>query len=165
MRLRDRNKEEITIFAPQYETTYLAMDGYPCPMGECFFVHYTEEVDPTLHKQLTSKPVFREKLTTDAGVLYVFNVPEEEFKTIVRPFMRGEYSKVDREYVTEFFPNDPHSKIYTNRLIFDKSPTMRDYWRYERGVDIPEDAEVYSKMKEADETFRTAKAEVAEVIE
>jgi hypothetical protein len=83
----------------------------------------------------------------DGDTLYAFKLSEDEQQKLVKPFVEGRYSKIDRDYVEKFFPNVPHHRLYGNRLVLDKSPRLKEAIEDELGVTLPDNAEVWSKPK------------------
>lgn len=142
------------VYGPAFKNTYLKMEGYDCEYGKCFFMVYDDSVSSTLEAHFESHPTFTDKLRPKEGeTVFVFNIPEERYQTVVKPFIDGKYSRIDRSYVEEKFPKDPLGKLRLNRRILDKDPALRDEWSRRIGVTLPDDAEVWSKAKEADETY------------
>lgn len=147
-------KSPVSTYGPGFVNTYLGKKDYDCQYGQCFFLHYTDDVDPRLTTHFEKHPLFRDKLRPLEGEqLFVFNVPEESYNKVVRPFIEGKYSAIDREYVNKKFPKDPYGKLRLNRRILDKDPALRDEWSRRLGVTLPPDAEVWSKAKEEDEVY------------
>lgn len=85
--------------------------------------------------------------------MYVFSIPEKYKATVVRPFLKGQYSRIDRAYVEQHFPNDPYHRLYFNRRVLDRDPSLKEYWEEKIGVTLSEDAEVWSKPKLEDEVY------------
>lgn len=90
----------------------------------------------------------------DGRQVLIFKFTGEQKQTIVAPFIRGEYSKIDRDYVKKYFKKTTNSgKISTNWQILHKAKELREHWMRELNVTpyiritIPEDAEVWSKIK------------------
>ena len=143
------------IYTKEYYGSYLGdvtFDG--SNWGEHFFLVYQGEVDDTLREYLMSHSLFETVHTPKEGLTsFVFKLPEESKETVVKPFLEGKYSQVDRTYVEEQFPLTPGHRLYANRLTFDKDPALRDYWKEKIGVDLPENAEVWSKPQKKKEIY------------
>jgi hypothetical protein len=147
------------IYNDYYIGSYLGADDYveSSTIGEKFVLVYKEEV-PTIDEQLQAKPQFEAKYesTTRDGkaVVYVFTIPQNLQEKVVKPFLEGAYSKVDRTYVEEHFPDTLGSRLKQNRMIFDKHPAFRKYWEDRIGTPLPDDAEVWSRPKVNEEVWK-----------
>lgn len=103
---------------------------------------------------MTSHPAFVQEYEPQKGYrMFVFKLSDEIKQKVVEPFLRGEYSKVDRSYVEKFFPNNPNHNNYPSRLVFDKSNLTREYWEDQLGTTLPLDAEVWSKPTKSQEIY------------
>lgn len=78
---------------------------------------------------------------------------KEAVDKIVKPFLDGKYSKVDREYVDKHFPDNPNHRLYGNGLVLRKHPAKKSYWESRIGVTLPTDAEVWPKPQEKNEIY------------
>jgi len=85
--------------------------------------------------------------------VYVFTISEEDREKVVKPFMEGKYSQIDRAYVDKYFPAIPSHKLYGNRLVLDRSKVFKQMWEEKIGVELPEDAEVWSRPTPQNETY------------
>lgn len=142
-------------YADSYIGTYLgdaSQEGEPI-WGEEIYLVYSKKPDE-LDAYLRSLPSFKRSYTSMVGdVLYAFGISEEMKEKVVKPFMEGKYSAVDRSYVEKNFPASPTHKLYGNRLVFDRSPILRKMWEEKIGVELDEEAEVWSKPKPELETY------------
>jgi hypothetical protein len=101
------------------------------------------EITPELDKELEAHPLHSKTLELDDGTfLFEFTIPEESIEGVVKPFLEGRYSKIDRTFVEKHFPDDAFSDTHVNRRILDKDPSLREYWESKLGISLPEDAEV-----------------------
>jgi hypothetical protein len=102
---------------------------------------------------LVSHPAFQTMYCTTTG-LAVFSFAHGEYvEGTVKPFLRGAYSKMERVYVERYFPNVQTHPRYGSRKVMDRHPDYKA-WQEERiGVTLPDDAEVWCKVKMTDETF------------
>lgn len=143
-----------TLLPPQFKNSYLAASGYSCEYGKCLFLQYDKDVPSSTSSTLTSLPTYVETLSnsTDEDLVYVFKVADEDYHSVVKPFLNGKYSAVDRGYVEKNFPRNPSSTLWWNRLILDKDPRIVNYWKT-RGVVLPDEAEVWNKVKKDKETY------------
>lgn len=159
--LVDIPKKEV--YSSSFKDTYMAAEGYNCEYGKCMFLHYRAPVSDNLDSTLRTSPLYESTYTPDErNVLYVFRLKEEDYKTVVKPFIEGKYSEVSKDFVEKYFPSEPTSPLYGNRLVFDKSQRWIDYWS-ERGVEVPEGAEVWNRPLEQKETYYGSKTEDIEM--
>ena len=112
-------------------------------LGEYFFVHLNKKIDLN-HEQLVC--VYEE----NGLFVYVFKTTLLQREKILDKFFRGEYSKIDREYVLENFQP---SETSTNYLVLTKSDKLRAHWEARIGQPLPEEAEVWSKPNLEQEVF------------
>lgn len=142
-----------TLFVPQFKDSYLAAD-YDCEYGKCLFLAYSSDVPQTTSSTLQSLPKYEQTLTNpkEGDTVFVFRLEDSDYEKVVKPFVDGKYSAIDRGYVNKFFPRDPLGPLWWNRLILDKDPKVVAYWK-RRGVELPDGAEVWSKAKKEDETY------------
>lgn len=95
------------------------------------------------------------------GLLTVTYPIPEKYKIDVEYFIRGEYSKIDKGYVKEHFPEKIHIKgeehFNPNRGVFDKADFIRDQWEELFNVQIPEGQEVWPKPDPDREILKPAK--------
>ena len=122
-------------------------------MGEYMFVTYTNWKNADESSKELLRSVSKDLFTNETNGLLtlVFEIPEE-YKIDVFYFIKGDYSKINRDYVEKHFPKimivdgvEHKHPNYTNRLIFDKGDELRQAWDIEYNVQIPEDAEVWPK--------------------
>ena len=146
---------------PAFKETYMKAEGYQCEFGKCLFLQYSNDVASTTSDTLTSLPNYVTTLSNPekGDLVFVYSVADEDYNKVVKPFVDGEYSAVDRGYVDRYFPRNPASPLWKNRLILDKDPRIVTYWKT-RGVEVPEGAEVWDKVKEAKETYTYDKTSI-----
>jgi hypothetical protein len=144
-----------SIYTSSYVGTYLGDYEYDSTaVGEYMFFVYDKEVDEKLHNHFISHPRFKTQYTADEGkVTYVFDIEEEKREKVVKPFLEGKYSQVDRDYVESNFPRH-HLRLAINRKVFDKDPSLKKKWEDAIGLKLPQDAEVWSKPKLEVEVYR-----------
>ena len=84
----------------------------------------------------------------------MFKVPEE-YEGIVKQFLKGKYSRIDRDYVAENFPKieiiDGNYYYTNNWKILTQHESLKRYWEAEIDAELPEDAEVWSRPIKNDE--------------
>lgn len=87
-------------------------------------------------------------------IILVFE-PDENTKTkILKPFIEGKYSKIDKDYVEKYFNyKEIDGSKPINRMIFDKDPKLKEYWENKIEVSLPENAEVWSAPKKEKEIY------------
>lgn len=119
--------------------------------GKYMYVTYTnwKDADPQIKKEIKDKSLDLFTNEVDGLITLVFDIPEK-YAIDIQYFIRGEYSKIDREYVRANFPiviKDANGEeiMNPNRGILDKAGFIRDAWEFEHNVKIPEGAEVWSK--------------------
>ena len=94
------------------------------------------------------------------SILFVFEPDIETKLLILKPFLDGKYSQIDRAYVknnfTQYLSNGNES---TNWMILNKSDNLRRAWEQAIGVKFTDDMEVYSKPVKEKEIFGFVKTE------
>lgn len=104
---------------------------------------------------------FESKLKSHKRYVTSYNVPDEnttmfvfsfedQFKDqVVKPFLEGKYSKIDKSYVNMFFPKEVVSgltrKPSMNWMILHKSDLIRQQWEDILETSLPDGAEVWSR--------------------
>lgn len=79
----------------------------------------------------------------DNYIMVKLVIPAQYKETIIKPFIKGKYSIIDRDYVKNKFQEfltDGSPSI--NYLILTKSPIMRESIERGIGCSLPDDAEV-----------------------
>lgn len=115
---------------------------------------FNEKLPTTLSDYLSSHPLFVEKYYPRKDhTTFVFKLSEEDRSGVVEPFLKGEYSKVDRDYVKKYFPDDPGHRLYGNALVLRKHPAKKAYWESKIGSTLPLDAEVWPKPQKKKEVY------------
>lgn len=98
----------------------------------------------------------------NSNAFIVFEITNNQRK-IVDPFLQGKYSEIDRDYVNKYFTKYINENISLNWRILHKDEnwdrpanlmSLRDYWYSRIGIEIPKDAEVWSRPKQEDEIYR-----------
>ena len=143
-------KVEGNIVTKDFYNSYIASSTNP-EVGKAIIVVYTNE-DQELDKKLQTATNFANKRVDNGKIVYEFTVNQEEYNGVVKPFINGAYSKIDRSYVESNFPRNPTHPLFSNRLILDKDPAMLNYWA-EKGVIIPSHQEVWSIPDITKETY------------
>lgn len=78
-------------------------------------------------------------------IIYKFSIPELEQKTIIRHFLNGDYSLIDREYVFKNFPEKNGNSENINYAILTKSDSYRDKLEDILNCNIPKNNELLDK--------------------
>lgn len=121
-------------------------------LGDNLYLLFSKQMDAETSEKYKNAANFSTSYEVPNGVMYVFSLTEEEKEKIVKPFLQGKYSELDKTYVEKFFPLDPKHALYGNRLVIEKSPKYVKYWS-EQGVEIPADAEVWSRPDLTNEIY------------
>ena len=146
--------------------TYLGHVGYEGIniWGNFFYIKLNEsKLRDSVIKEFRNHERFVVELHEEDCVLYVFRFSDEEKEKVVQPFLKGAYSKIDREYAKTYFPKiSPEShRISTNWRILIKDnweipkniKPLRKYWEERIGIPIPKNEEVWPKPRQKDEIY------------
>lgn len=147
------------------ENTYLGNTEYEGDnvWGKYFYL----EVNP-IHldaclRNLTTHPQYITYFNSsyNDNLFFVFEITQNQ-KKIVDPFLLGQYSKIDRIYVENTFKKEQSGNTSLNWRILNKDEnwerpshvmSLRDYWFARIGIELPENAEVWSKPEKRDEIY------------
>lgn len=128
--------------------------------GELIFLEFnTSKLSSTFLSELRNSEHYNDEYDPTSNTVHiVFRIPEKYLETVVQPFLEGKYSKIDRNYVKQYFPpmvlTDSGGYLPSmNYKILTKDQGVANYWREFRGLDIPEDAEVWSRPEKEDEIY------------
>jgi hypothetical protein len=105
---------------------------------------------------ITSNPFFLTRyMTPKSTLMFRFSLSPGARENIVKPFLDGKYSKIDRDYVKEHFNKlvSGGSQLSTNWMILNKHESLRKYWEEQIGTTLPQDAEVWSRPEKIDEIY------------
>jgi hypothetical protein len=150
-----------TIYTQAFIETYLKYGEEE--IGRFLYLLYADDIESDLLEHFEKHPRFVSKIVPkDGKILIKLKIYDDEFTKVVEPFLAGQYSQIDREYVKSHFP--PVGATRLQRMIFDKDPSLRTYWEDRIGVSLPEDAEVWDRVSFKDETYIThEKLDIEEV--
>lgn len=96
-----------------------------------------------------------DEISVDNNRLLRFKIPKKYKKSVVKPFIEGSYSKIDKKFVHKFTNKKLNDQtINSVWKIFHKAPSIKEYWEHRIGVVLPEDAEVWSKPIKSQEIFQ-----------
>ena len=131
-----------TIYRNGLVETYMGDADYVDDWGKYLFIEMDNSSKlldclRTNHLYIDSYP------RTTNTTMFVFDL--SDYESITKPFLEGQYSKIDRRYVNKNFPPIEGLSKSLNREILDKSPRIRHYQENRIGVNLPEDAEVWDR--------------------
>lgn len=90
----------------------------------------------------------------EGQIMFVLKIPSKYKKTVVAPFLNGEYSRISRDYMnTHFQKFTPTGSYSTNYLILTKDSSLRKFWEDQIGQPLPPNAEVWSRARKEDEVY------------
>lgn len=139
---------------PFFVNTYLVDPAFDESFNGHLYVLYKNGLSDNLVNFLTSHKAFKTTYCPKDGfIMYVFSYNAEQIEGVVKPFLSGSFSKIDRLYVERYFPAVATHHNYTTRKVLDKHPDYREYWKRRIGVELPDNAEVWTKPNIKDETF------------
>jgi hypothetical protein len=127
-------------------------DGTTDTLGNNLYLLFSKQMDAETSEKYVNATNFSTSYEVPNGVMYVFTLTEDEREKVVKPFLQGKYSELDKDYVEKHFPLDPKHSLYGNRLVIEKSDKYVKYWS-EQGVEIPANAEVWSRPDLTNETY------------
>ncbi len=85
--------------------------------------------------------------------MFIFEPDQKTKETILQPFSKGEYSKIDRDYVEKYYNYTlPDKTRPINYLILTKDYSLKIYWEERIGLSIG-DQEVWDRPKPEDEIY------------
>lgn len=124
-----------------------------------------------LMRELAEKNNLVNSHFTTEGVLLQFSIDEQIRESVVKPFLEGKYSEVDRDFVAENHPvysvyptlTDNGELSFTYR-VFIRCKQLRQDIINEFGVPLEENAEVFSSPDKEEEIFQFQKI-LSDVIE
>ena len=89
--------------------------------------------------------------------MIILRMPRYVKEEIVDPFLKGKYSEIDRTYVRSHFKQvimNGYEGIFSkNWMVLNKSPHLKREWESILGVELPEDAEVWSRPTKNEEVY------------
>lgn len=87
------------------------------------------------------------KVAEDGYLVFKFKIPIQYLANVVKPFLEGRYSEIDKVYLKNFPPN--------LLAVVNKATSWRNYWEKSIGVPLPKDAEVWSTPTKKTELWKT----------
>lgn len=121
-------------------------------LGDNLYLLFSKQMDAETSEKYKNAANFSSTYEVPNGIMYVFSLTEEEKEKVVKPFLQGKYSELDKTYVEKFFPLDPKHALYGNRLVIEKSDKYVKYWS-DQGVELPANAEVWSRPDLTNEIY------------
>lgn len=150
-------KAPINLYGDYYEGTFkgdVHHETYKEWESPYILMVYNDKLPTALATYLSTHPQFVEQYSPRKGhMTFVFKVSDQDQAGVVRPFLEGKYSKVDRKYVDRNFPDEPGHRLYGNGLVFRKSPAKKSFWETKLDTTLPPDAEVWSKPQKKKEVY------------
>lgn len=148
-------------------TTYLGHVEYEGldSWGNYFYIEYNPlELNEGALKELRKHPQYITELDTEEGTLiFVYKLTRFQKSEIIKPFLEGKYSEINRDYVKAHFTREVNGNYSMNWRILHKDAvslpahvepkSLRDYWQSRIGIPLPPNAEVWSKPEKADEIW------------
>lgn len=118
--------------------------------GQYLYVTFDKDLLPysRLNELETHKDVVERVIVGDT-IIFIFNL-NEDFKTkVIKPFIEGKYSNIDRKFVEATHPvyiSEDTLSYGKNkvRLVLDKSDELKQEWEELLDAKLPENAEVWS---------------------
>lgn len=129
--------------------------------GNHFYIE-VEDCTPelVLRKMRNHSSYHTDYVTDDQNLMFVYTITDYQKENIVKPFLQGRYSMIDREYVRTYFPAflkgeiSFHHRILTKDLYTpSKYVPIREYWRKRIGQELPPNAEVWGIPEKKDEIY------------
>lgn len=146
--------------------SYLGHVGYEGldTWGKYFYLEYDlVDLDDKDIDELREHPQYKIEFDTEAStVIFVFEVTSEQYENIVKPFLEGKYSEIDKKYVASHFKkHKPNGEVSMNWRILCKDDwdipgnlqTLQEYWEELIGIPLPPNAEVWSRPEKRDEIY------------
>lgn len=89
------------------ESTYLGNIYYEGTQdwGNYFYLEYKRvDLDNNITATIRENLYYIVEFDHEESVFFVLEIPKRYKEGVVDPFLKGEYSKIDRAYVARFFP-------------------------------------------------------------
>lgn len=111
-------------------------------------------------EQFTSGKGFVRSYSGPQGLLYEYDLSMEQRFAILKPFLEGRYSQIDREYVEQNFSpmivnSQGKCEPNGNYQILTKAEPMRLWWEEKLGMELG-DREVWSRPLKEKESYEVA---------
>ena len=158
--------------------SYMGSEEYPTEnrWGDVFILEFSVPLSEGDLTWIMSNKYYKDNYISSSGTHHVVYEFTEDFKQkVVKPFLEGKYSQIDRDYVESKFAKniiDANTGKLTpapNYRILTKDPSILDYWKYDytnlqdpvdkrfwatqTTLHIPEDAEVWSRPLQENEIY------------
>ena len=90
-------------------------------------------------------------------LVFKFSISDDFKVQVMRPFINGQYSKIDKNYVKTYFSSyvfhETGTKPSVNWQILTKDAELKKYWENKIGVTFIEDMEVWSRPEKKEEIY------------
>lgn len=126
--------------------------------GNSIFVLTKPDLNKDLKNFLLTHPQYVCDYTVKDGLLFEFKI-DEDYRDVVKTFLKGKYSHIDKDYVKKFIPKmkmDPIARkqyVSTNYMIVNKWDSLKQMWEEDLDVTLPEGAEVWSRPEKEKEIY------------
>ena len=106
-------------------------------------------------KEFQSSEQFESLSKHKDHTVFKFTFSPELRETVVKPFLNGKYSLINRQFVDDYHPRHIGISLARNpsNLILTRDESLRNTLETELGVRLPEDAEVYSRPEKENEIY------------
>lgn len=133
-------------------------DMEPEVWGERLYLLFLGDLlKPFMIETLRNRKDFHTMRSTAKGILMSFTFTDDFKLRVVKPFLMGKYSQIDRDYVKNHFQKhrfDGRKFIKSNNYcILHKDPDYKAAWEERLGTSLPDDAEVGSRPIKEKEVF------------
>ena len=137
----------------QYINTYMGNVEHQgnAGWGDYFYITCDKDVPAHVISTLEGHTQLLTKTVNDDSYWFVYEFTPHQKDKIVKPFLEGAYSKIDREYVAKQFPrynSSGNMSINYRILVKDEvdlpvdTEPLANYWYRRIGIRIPVGAEV-----------------------
>lgn len=109
--------------------SYLVDHGYDVrwDLDGCLYLLFKpEKMDDLFEeycKAMRKLSHFKDEYDVEEGIIMVLEIPEK-YKSIIKPFKQGQYSKIDKNYVKECIPQYVNGKLSKRWKIFYKDKSL-----------------------------------------
>lgn len=108
-----------------------------------------EKISDVRFRELDNHPNLVDTIYLSEIIVFIFSMGEDFRETVVRPFLAGKYSQIDREFVKTYHPVFTQEDQFSYsknpaRMALDKSPELKQYWEDELKVIVEDGAELWS---------------------
>lgn len=146
-------------------SSYIGHAGYEGDdnWGKFLYLEYEYDKNRELtYKEIRSHSQYVTEFHDDEFIFFVLRFTDKQRIGIVDPFIVGQYSKIDRDYVASHFPKYTQQGSISNnwRILVkddwnrpDYIPSLKSYWEIKTGCSLPDNAELWSRPMKRDEVY------------